>query len=899
MLEPAAMNDLARDPSSSPLVDEMVRRWRAGERPTAEEYLARHPELARQPETAIDLIYEEVCLRQDGGEEVDEEAVYRRFPQWRAQLEILLRCDQILAAASAIGPQYPEIGETVGEFYLLGELGRGARGRVYLASQTALADRPVVLKLTPPDGREHLTLARLQHTHIVPLYGVHDDPARKLRVLCMPYLGGVTLAQVLQSTRARSREPGSGRQILAALDRAPAVARPGTCPARVLLGSLSYVEAVCWVGACLADALGYAHQRDLVHLDLKPSNVLVAADGQPMLLDFHLAQGPLSPDVQGPEWVGGTSAYMSPEQRAAFAALTQGRRVPAAVDGRSDVYSLGVLLYEALGGAVRHRSPATPPGPARTDPTNGVSARTSRLAPTPDAAPAALGTGSRTGPPPSSQTVPPTNGHPGAGGPGDPFPPLCKVNSAVGRELSDLVHKCLAADPAGRYATAAELASDLRRHLNSEPLKGVATRSIGERWRKWRRRRPHTLALGAMLGLVLAAAGAAGVVTWGYFARLRGEARAAQAHGHDLLAQGQYADAADAFRRGLRLAERLPWNRSLSPLLREELAEAERGQATADVVRAARRLHADADQVRFLASAADPGPAVLQELETACRVGWASRSHLRSPSAALDPETERQFRQDLADVALIGAQLALSRQAEGDAGRRAALEMLDEAAALAGPNPVWHWVRRSQRFADGGADSAADDPPPTATAWEATVVGRCLLQAGKQEAALARFAQAVELQPQGLWPHFYRGICAYRLGRWAEALAAFSACTALAPESAACYFNRALAYAALDRPDEALRDYGRALQTDPRLTPAALNRGILHLQAGRHAEAIADLQRALQLGADAATVHYNLALVYRDQGDRGRTLEHVRQALRQDPAHGDARALADLLERRN
>src|SRR5262249_44518558 len=209
--------------------------------------------------------------------------------------------------------RFPAAGETFGDFLLLAELGRGAQGPVFLASQLSLGDRPVVLKLTPCEAGEHLSLARLQHTHIVPLYSVQDHPARGLRALCMPYFGGATLARLLEALRGQPPARRTGQDLLDALDRAQAAAplvppAPPPLPpppagggvrvkgpARQTLAGASYVEAVCWVGACVADALQYAHERGLVHLDLKPSNVLLAADAQPMLLDFHLARGPIHP----------------------------------------------------------------------------------------------------------------------------------------------------------------------------------------------------------------------------------------------------------------------------------------------------------------------------------------------------------------------------------------------------------------------------------------------------------------------------------------------------------------------------------------------------------------------------------------------------------------------------
>src|SRR5262249_54447418 len=110
------------------------------------------------------------------------------------------------------------------------------------------------------------------------------------------------------------------------------------------------------IGACLAEALHYAHERGLIHLDLKPSNVLVAADGQPMLLDFHLARAPLAPGVPGPDWMGGTPTYMSPEQRRAFDALRAGREGPP---GRGRPLR-PVFAGLALVGSARGDPPARP-----------------------------------------------------------------------------------------------------------------------------------------------------------------------------------------------------------------------------------------------------------------------------------------------------------------------------------------------------------------------------------------------------------------------------------------------------------------------------------------------------------------------------------------------------------
>jgi eukaryotic-like serine/threonine-protein kinase len=768
---PTPLTQEAAETLVGELVAEMIRQWQQGERLLPEDFLTRHPELWEHPEAVADLIYEELCLRQEHGPEVPLEQVLRRFPQWRPQLEVLFDCQRVLGPPRA-APQFPAAGEALDDFFLLAELGRGAQGRVFLASQLSLGERPVVLKLLPLDAREHLSLARLQHTHIVPLYSAQDHPVRKLRALCMPYFGGATLARVLDALAPQPPARRTGQDLLDALDRAQA-AVPLTAPARgrarQSLARATYVQAVCGVAACLADALQYAHERGLVHLDLKPSNVLLAADGQPMLLDFHLAREPLHPDDEGPPWLGGTAGYMSPEQRGALEAAKQGRKVPRVVDGRSDIYSLGVLLYEALAGG--------PPAPA----------------------------GQRQ--------------------------PLNRRNAQVSVGLADVVGKCLADDPERRYPDMAALARDLRRHLADLPLAGVRNRSLLERWRKWRRRRPYRATLGAMMFAVLIAAGAVALGAVSSFNQRLGQARDALHDGKALMAQGQWGGAIRALQRGQASARGLLWQQELRDSLDQQLRLAEQGQAGAARDAAARELNQLADRVRFLYGAEGVAPEeALRGLESPCRDLWDKRARVVRRLGAGAPEV----RDDLLDLAIFWADLRvrLARPAEPAQARREALTVLDQAEALFGPSPV---LDEERKLHGGAGLPRAGKGGGWGTAWEHYALGRALLRSGDLKRAADEVARAVRLEPQGLWPNFYQGLCAYRQGRYEDAVTAYSVCIGAAPRNAegkasraaGCFYNRALAFVALGRTKEALRDYDQARRLDPSLELDGLKRQLL------------------------------------------------------------------------
>jgi serine/threonine protein kinase/Tfp pilus assembly protein PilF len=653
-----------------------------------------------------------------------------------------------------VRPDDSSPGKRLGDFELLRELGRGGMGVVYAARQVSL-DRRVALKVLPPAlgltsqskqrfEREARAAAKLHHTNIVPVHAVGECDGHHF--YAMDLIEGQSLDHVLhqvidQGTNALME--ATVTQTLAEIPPRPSTSsqeKEETSLSDTSAGGREWIDTVAKLMAEVADGLHYAHGRGVIHRDIKPANLMLSKEGRLCVTDFGLARVLQEPGITVTGSFLGTPAYMSPEQIAA------GR---IKVDHRTDVYSLGVVLYEML----TMQRPF--PGESREEILNGVLTK-------------------------------------------EPRSPR-RINAKIPVDLETICLKALEKEPDRRYATAGELASDLRQYLQHGL---IAARRAGLilRTAKWTRRHPVAATVIVAVLIVVAAS----VVAW-------------RAGGRGEAAQRLVADARLAFEQGRETAARVKVEEALAVVPDHLDARLLRARLLG---RSGKGREAAGEALALLEK--DP-----ENWKAHLIVVMAARSATASSTLhGLDVEEHvRALEANAPDTAE-----AYYARAEVTNKPQDKLRLLDRALEL-----------------DPGHPEA--------------LLARCNLYRGTLKdfrAALADADRLMIARPRSSQGRRMRAYVFMALHDLPAALREIDLALERDSEDLANYVARASIYRSLGQIEDALEDHNRTLELDPANESVLVARAGVLQSLARLDEARNDLERALEINPDYPDAHASL-----------------------------------------
>ena len=805
------------------VVAELQARIRLGQPARAEEYLERFPELRDHTSCLPKLVATELQARRQVGETIDEAEYRRRFPnlvnRWAPPRPAAVE------PPHTVHPDRLQPGDQWGDFRIVRLLGQGSYARVYLAHQLSL-DRRVALKVSTneKDGTadEARALARFDHPHIVPVFSEHLLSGR--RAIVMRYVAGRTLADWLLHRGDSDCRRLHGSDLLDWLRGPRGSSSPHDDSYADTLADARLPTVVCCLMLDLARALQHAHERGVLHLDIKPSNVLLDQQGRALLMDFNVAAVPASPASAA--YVGGTLGYMAPEQLARFAGA--GAQLNARINARTDIFALGTLFFELLTGRSPWPVPRTVSAQAAASQMLALRLRET--------------------------------------------PPFDKIPGSPG--LRSIVAKCLAPQAGDRYSSAAALAEDLRCWLANQPLQTATDPSLVERCHKWWRRHPRIVAASAAVllfaSLLVFRSG------WSDYHRLQSWRQ--QLESVEKLHQtGDKRQAIEQFRQlraELKVETALPaWC-----LLGAQKGIEARAAALARGIANQQSdfLAAQVDDRRVLAAEAgvDIASNPLRFYDLVIPQDWRQHHLLQS----LSESRRASVYESVTEVLLVQWQTAKARHQPDGLTRKNFFQRLPEPHADLPLLRFLHLETQSRPLRDIPLTDLAKLPSGD---FEHYLVGVLAMFRLDWELGSEQFRSSLEINSDRFWARFYLGLaCSLdpQQEHRAEAIASYARCIGMRPDFALPHSKLGQLYAQTEEFELARVQLEQAVKLAPQHTPSRIQLGKVLRQLGQTEQALEQLRKAAEQQPRSPLVHRELAAIYRSLRQPMKVVEHLEVA---------------------
>jgi len=733
------------------------------------------------------------------------------------------------------------IGQRLGDFEILRLIGRGGMGAVFLARQVSL-DREVALKVISDISggykktlerfkREAKVLAKISHPNIVAIYEVGEQGPYSY--FAMEYIRGTSLDKILTSIRnAKPDEKGSD-VMRGCLEGGTSIyddkAKEAASSAEI---DKDYIVGISKIIISVADALDYAHKKGVLHRDVKPSNILIEANGTAKLVDFGLARVESQQTITMTGEFFGTPSYVSPEQI----------RRPEAVDCRSDVYSLAATYYEGL----------TLRAPFEGNTVNET--LTSVI---------------------SKDIVPPKK--------------YCPRLSA---DFNTVLMHALEKLPEDRYPTAAAFADDIENLLEFKPITAKRP-SITQRAYKTLRRSPlKAVAVGAFILIIVLGY----FVSSNYIQKKnKATARKLEAIAEGYYVSGDYTEALRYYKKAITQYPFNAATYSEIGSCYQQLKQYPQAiEAYKQAIKIEPDYTLAISSLGIIYSLEGRYEEAIKMYQSIIRISPNNAQVHNLLGFALEKlgrqeEAIEAFKNTIRIDPNNASTYTDLSYAYGKLGRYEEAIQVCQQAIKIDPKYALAYNILGSIYSNSGQNAKALEffktgikikPNDTLLLYN---LGLIYSKLGRYAEAVEAYRRTIEVNPNNALVHNQLGFALEKLGRQEEAAEAYNEAIRIDPNCFEAHYDLGLFYNKSKRYEEAVKVFKQAITIDPNYAPTYVHLGFTYLTLNSYKDAVAAYTKAIQIDPNSAIVYTNLGSAYSKLSRHEEAIEVHKKAIRIDP----------------